>query len=75
MEIDQQSSSSSSTTASVPVAPALSQHPTNVDVSSSNIQHQNGFNNLVNGSSQRDSALNSEYVTNGNINTKSSPQK
>ena len=81
MEIDQpSSSSSSSTTASVPAALASSsQHitiPSTATAASSNIQHQNGYKEMVNGSSERDgSAVNSGPVMNGNVDISNTSQK
>ena len=76
MDVDQQSSSSS-TAASVPTAlTSSSQHVTTDTVSSCNIQHQNGYRNIENGSSQQDgSGANSRPVMNGNANTTNSTQK
>ena len=73
MEIDQPSSStSSSTTASVPAAIAASpQHiscASTVAVPSSNIQHQNGYKTMANGSMDSEgSEANSGSVMNGNV--------
>ena len=79
MEIDQpSSSSSSSTTASVPAALASSSRtiPSTVTVASSNIQHQNGFNDMVNGSSEREgSGANAGPVMNGNVDISNTSQK
>merc|ERR1712223_1288149 len=68
MEVDLQSSSSS-TNASVPAAQASSSQ----QMSNDNAQHQNGYRNIENGSIQAEgSNTNSRSVMNGNLNTNSS---
>merc|ERR1719511_238943 len=67
MEVDLQSSSSS-TTASVPAAQASSSQ----QISNDNAQHQNGYRNSENGSIQAEgSNTNSRSVMNGNLNNTS----
>ena len=68
MEVDLQSSSSS-TNASVPAAQASSSQ----QMSNDNAQNQNGYRNIENGSIQAEgSNTNSRSVMNGNLNTNSS---
>lgn len=71
MDVDQQSSSSS-ITASVPVAPISSSHQmSNDNVLAGNV-HQNGYRN---GSIEQGGAgANSRLVMNGNLNTNNSSQ-
>ena len=80
MEIDQpSSSSSSSTTASVPAAIASSpQHISTLSAVavSSNIQHQNGYKTITNGSRDSDGSIaNSGPVMNGNVDISNASNK
>jgi len=71
MDVDQQSSSSS-ITASVPVAPTSSSHQMSDDNVSAGNVHQNGYRN---GSIQQGgTGANSRLVMNGNLNTNNSSQ-